>query len=77
MLYIFPVSDVLTDSHTVCDDRTYNKRRYTVGLSEGPVDLPPGNCTPLESNAVFLNGGMLICASIKYILVYNVNSCNY
>jgi len=55
------VSDVLGGSHVMCDEKTYDKRRYIVGLSEGPLDLPPGNCTPLESNALFLNGGMLVC----------------
>lgn len=34
----------------------YHERRYMLGLSEGIIDLPPGNCFPLESNLVYLNG---------------------
>ncbi|CAH1800204.1 unnamed protein product, partial [Owenia fusiformis] len=36
--------------------QAYNTRRYIHGVSEGILDLPVGKCTPLESNAVFLNG---------------------
>ncbi|XP_069104473.1 putative transferase CAF17 homolog, mitochondrial isoform X2 [Argopecten irradians] len=34
----------------------YHTQRYQSGIGEGVVDLPPGNCFPLESNAVYLNG---------------------
>ena len=42
----------------VCDNEAgYQERRYQWGIPEGTVDLPPGNCFPLESNLVFMNGG--------------------
>jgi len=34
----------------------YKSRRLLMGIGEGIVDFPSGNCFPLESNAVFLNG---------------------
>ncbi|XP_066264845.1 putative transferase CAF17 homolog, mitochondrial isoform X1 [Branchiostoma lanceolatum] len=34
----------------------YHTLRYKLGVGEGVNDLPPGNCTPLESNLAFLNG---------------------
>ena len=47
------------NSTEVSDNDTYHIRCSMVGLPEGTTDLPPGNCTPLESNAVFRNGGVL------------------
>ncbi|XP_022288369.2 iron-sulfur cluster assembly factor IBA57, mitochondrial-like [Crassostrea virginica] len=38
------------------DEREYHIQRYQMGLPEGTLDLPPGNCLPLESNLVFHNG---------------------
>lgn len=35
---------------------SYHEARYKLGISEGITDLPPGNCFPLESNLVYLNG---------------------
>ncbi|OWF45531.1 putative transferase CAF17 homolog, mitochondrial [Mizuhopecten yessoensis] len=37
-------------------EEDYHRQRYQSGIGEGVVDLPPGNCFPLESNAVYLNG---------------------
>ncbi|KAL3881478.1 hypothetical protein ACJMK2_027917 [Sinanodonta woodiana] len=37
-------------------ETSYHERRYEWGIPEGTTDLPPGNCTPLESNLVFMNG---------------------
>ena len=48
---------VVNDGCAVLDDAFYDRRRYQIGLSEGIKDLPPGECFPLESNAVFLNAG--------------------
>ncbi len=48
---------MVADSEAVQDQTVYHQRRYQLGLGEGTTDMPPGNCTPLESNAVFLNGG--------------------
>lgn len=38
------------------EEKEYHIQRYKVGLPEGTVDLPSGNCLPLESNLVFHNG---------------------
>ncbi|XP_048747304.2 putative transferase CAF17 homolog, mitochondrial [Ostrea edulis] len=40
----------------VGEEREYHTQRYKTGLPEGIVDLPPGQCLPLESNLVFHNG---------------------
>ena len=40
----------------VSPEEDYHEARYRQGISEGIVDLPPGNCFPLESNLVYLNG---------------------
>ena len=48
---------MLGDTVKTSDDQFYTRRRYQEGLAEGSTELPPGNCFPLESNAVFLNGG--------------------
>ena len=39
------------------DGEQYDSLRYRWGIPEGPVDLPPGNCLPLESNLTIMNGG--------------------
>lgn len=49
MLNGFGISDVEPEED-------YHRRRYQWGIGEGVVDLPPGDCFPLESNALFLNG---------------------
>lgn len=38
------------------DEAGYHESRLQWGIPEGPQDLPPGNCFPLESNLVFMNG---------------------
>ena len=42
------------------DESGYHESRLQWGIPEGPVDLPPGNCFPLESNLVFMNGGKIL-----------------
>ncbi|XP_046574788.1 putative transferase CAF17 homolog, mitochondrial [Haliotis rubra] len=37
-------------------EEEYHQRRYMWGIPEGVLDLPPGNCFPLESNLVFHQG---------------------
>ncbi|KAL3286898.1 hypothetical protein HHI36_001385 [Cryptolaemus montrouzieri] len=34
----------------------YRKLRYCLGIGEGVIDLPSGNCFPLESNCDYLHG---------------------
>ncbi|KAK7108839.1 putative transferase CAF17 homolog, mitochondrial [Littorina saxatilis] len=34
----------------------YESLRYRWGIPEGPTDLPPGECTPLESNLTIMHG---------------------
>ena len=47
-----------TGELSVLDDEAgYHERRYRWGIPEGTSDLPPGNCFPLESNLVYMNGG--------------------
>lgn len=38
------------------DETGYHESRLQWGIPEGVQDLPPGNCLPLESNLVFMNG---------------------
>lgn len=38
------------------EDSGYHEERLKWGIPEGPQDLPPGNCFPLESNLVYMNG---------------------
>lgn len=38
------------------EEAGYHERRYRLGIPEGTTDLPPGNCFPLESNLVYMNG---------------------
>ncbi|GFR76516.1 IBA57 homolog, iron-sulfur cluster assembly [Elysia marginata] len=40
----------------VASEEEYTAWRYRLGLPEGVLDLPPGNCLPLESNLAFMNG---------------------
>lgn len=35
---------------------TYRALRYNLGIGEGIIDLPPGNCLPLEANCDYLHG---------------------
>ena len=44
------------------DGEQYDSLRYRWGIPEGPVDLPPGNCLPLESNLTIMNGGERLAA---------------
>ncbi|KAH9525602.1 Iron-sulfur clusters incorporation protein [Bulinus truncatus] len=37
-------------------EKEYRIHRYKLGVPEGVVDLPPGNCFPLESNLAIMNG---------------------
>ncbi|KAK3798050.1 hypothetical protein RRG08_034610 [Elysia crispata] len=37
-------------------EEDYTRWRYQLGIPEGVLDLPPGNCLPLESNLAFMNG---------------------
>ena len=37
---------------------TYDGWRYSLGIGEGTLDHPAGDSLPLESNLVFLNGGI-------------------
>ena len=52
------------------DKDLYRLRRYQLGIGEGTVDFPPGNCTPLECNVVFLNGGKLALCIYVCIKMY-------
>lgn len=38
------------------EEELYHEERYKWGIAEGITDLPPGNCFPLESNLVYMNG---------------------
>lgn len=37
-------------------EEQYQAQRYRWGIPEGPVELPPGKCLPLESNLSFMKG---------------------
>ena len=37
---------------------SYRRHLCRIGVGEGTVDFPPGQCFPLESNLAFLNGGL-------------------
>ncbi|XP_060536423.1 putative transferase CAF17 homolog, mitochondrial [Cylas formicarius] len=41
---------------TMADYSRYRALRYTLGVGEGPKELPPGNCFPLECNCDYLHG---------------------
>jgi hypothetical protein len=56
---MFSAQEVVANSITA-DPDSYHLRRYKLGIAEGVLDMPPGNSFPLESNAVFMNGGPLI-----------------
>ena len=45
-------------------DEPYRLLRYKWGIPEGPIDLPPGTCLPLESNLTIMHGGML-CVVVR------------
>lgn len=53
---------IIVDSKTagnfsvITEEAGYHERRYDWGIPEGTLDLPPGNCFPLESNLVYMNG---------------------
>nr|XP_039262588.1 putative transferase CAF17 homolog, mitochondrial [Styela clava] len=38
------------------DINAYHHKRHYIGVPEGPLDLPPGTCLPLECNLDFMNG---------------------
>ncbi|KAL5009718.1 hypothetical protein ScPMuIL_012023 [Solemya velum] len=40
----------------VSGEYAYHESRYRWGIAEGMLDLPPGNCFPLESNLEYMNG---------------------
>jgi len=46
--------DVVPDAALI-ESPAYAARRYYYGIAEGGIELPPGNCLPLESNGTFLN----------------------
>lgn len=56
--------DSTIDMKSVCADvplnivqePTYNILRYRLGVGEGVMDHPPGNCFPLECNVDYLHG---------------------
>lgn len=54
------------------EEKEYHIQRYKVGLPEGTVDLPPGNCLPLESNLVFHDGGYL-----TFLFIYAIIDRNF
>ena len=54
----------------VSPEEDYHEARYRQGISEGIVDLPPGNCFPLESNLVYLNGGLFVFNFCEFIFIY-------
>ena len=43
-------------SSSLADEMEYRKFRYQLGVPEGSLELPPGECLPLESNADYLSG---------------------
>ena len=43
-------------SSSLADEMEYRKFRYQLGVPEGSLELPPGECFPLESNADYLSG---------------------
>ena len=58
------------EGYTVLEDDTeYQMRRLEWGIPEGVQDLPTGNSLPLESNLVFMNGG------IKKACTYSNDFC--
>ncbi|XP_037822074.1 putative transferase CAF17 homolog, mitochondrial [Lucilia sericata] len=38
------------------EDNNFRTHRYTLGVAEGVIDMPPGKCFPLEANCDILNG---------------------
>lgn len=50
------VSSLVKNVQETEDPDEYTMLRYKLGVGEGLKDFPPGDCFPLESNAVFLNG---------------------
>ena len=56
---LLPACDLVANAEMAPSATTYDEHRYEIGLPEGPLDMPPSQCTPLECNAVFMNGGML------------------
>ncbi|KAL4237443.1 Iron-sulfur clusters incorporation protein [Mactra antiquata] len=53
---IISTSTELSNDNEVEDESSYHEQRMIWGISEGPNDLPPGTCFPLESNLVYMNG---------------------
>ena len=47
------VNDLVSNNN---EEDDYHLLRYSLGIPEGVIDLPPGKCLPLESNLVYLNG---------------------
>lgn len=56
MLFCCKAGQVL-DNVEISGVESYNTRRFYFGIGEGTRDLPSGVALPLDSNAVFLNGG--------------------
>lgn len=65
------------------DESGYHESRLQWGIPEGPQDLPPGNCLPLESNLVFMNGGKYVfenqitLLNLMYSEIASVNIMSY
>lgn len=44
------------DSFKFIQGNSYRTYRYKLGIGEGVIDHPPGNCLPFDTNVDFMNG---------------------
>lgn len=65
-------SEVITNSEDVTKLDRYHARRYRFGIGEGIIDMPPGNSLPLECNAAFMNGGILLVYQTQCLPVCSI-----
>lgn len=49
-------AETLDNIKIITDEAGYHKKRCQWGIPEGVQDLPSGNCFPLESNLLYMNG---------------------